>query len=170
MNWSCPLAGPSSHKPRHPSILLGPPPRLPPPINIKSIYEKCPLVVLPSWVCLDLMSLALILAPTMWELRRSPTLNIRQSLSSRREMTACLENTSVSARLLGCEIFTNMHPTWEGEEGGRDGGGGVRGRQGGPWWGGREGEDEDEEEHKASGTVKQFDLISKRLKPKRKDP
>lgn len=54
-----------------------------------------------------------MLAPTMWELRRSPTLNIRQSLSSLREMTACLENTRVSARLLGCEIFTNMQPTWK---------------------------------------------------------
>lgn len=74
------------------------------------------VAVWPSWVCLDLMSLALMLAPTMWELRRSPTLNIRHSLSSLREMTACLEKTSVSARLLGCEIFTNIQPTWRREE------------------------------------------------------
>ena len=90
------------------------------------MYQYCQLlsylVVSPSWVCFDLMSLALMLAPTIWELRRSPTLNIRQSLSSLREMTACLENTSVSARLLGCEIFTNIQPTWTArKEGGFEG-------------------------------------------------
>lgn len=72
--------------------------------------------VSPSWVCLDLMSLALMLAPTMCEDLKSPTRNIRHSLSSRREMTAFRENTSVSARLFGWEIFTNMHPTWETEK------------------------------------------------------
>ncbi|PKU27333.1 hypothetical protein llap_22363 [Limosa lapponica baueri] len=65
----------------------------------------------PSCVCLDLMSLARMEASTMCESRRSPTRNIRQSRSSRRDTTAWEEKTKVSARLLGWEIFTNMQPT-----------------------------------------------------------
>lgn len=79
--------------------------------GVLKIWEDA-AAVSPSWVCLDLMSFALMLAPTMCEDLRSPTRNIRHNLSSRREMTAFRENTSVSARLFGWEIFTNIQPTW----------------------------------------------------------
>ncbi len=65
----------------------------------------------PSLVCLERMSFALIEASTMCELRKSPTRNIKHNLLSRMDITALLENMSVSARLFGWEIFTNMQPT-----------------------------------------------------------
>lgn len=58
-----------------------------------------------------LMIWALIFVPIMCDFRMSPTLNKRQSLLSRRQITACRLNKSVCERFLGLDNFANTIPT-----------------------------------------------------------
>ena len=81
----------------------------------------------PSAVWRDLINLARIWASTIWEFRKSPTLqtelskiviflewtnlNMNVNFPSRVQITAFFENTIVSVRFFGWDIFTNIHPT-----------------------------------------------------------
>ena len=81
----------------------------------------------PSAVWRDLINLARIWASTIWEFRKSPTLqtelskivifpewtnlNMNVNLPSRVQITAFFENTIVSVRFFGWDILTNIQPT-----------------------------------------------------------